>query len=156
MELEEAASRIQALINFHKGLKHLEEVVEVARAANSLQKERANLAEKARIELLDAQGRLTDFYRQSKKTMEETTIRLSELESKFKNRAAELDLALTSKQESVNREMQKASEAYTSTMTDFAAQEKAAQARLDDLTKKVFEMEKLFSILQSKAAKLGA
>lgn len=61
MELEEAASRLQVLLNFHQGLLKLAEVVDAARTAANLQKERDALAEKARLNLDKATRDLVAF-----------------------------------------------------------------------------------------------
>lgn len=156
MQLEEAASRLQVLINFHKGLEKLHEVVEFACVTEQLNAERTKAAEAAKTELIDAQGRLNDFYRSSKKAMEETTLRLDELNRSYQLRSSELESAFAGKQATLLRQSQAAMEAHAAEMTRLATEEKDAQARVDELTKKLVTLEKAFTSLQNKAASLGA
>lgn len=156
MELEEAASRIQTLLNFHRGLLKLQEVVETARIAEQLQQERSRAAEAARIDLVDAQGKLADFHRASKRAMEQTNSALNSLNSAHTARIAELDLALATQETKVRQAMQESTDKHVSYMLQLADEEKAAQTRVDELNKKIATLEKAFLTLQSKAANLGA
>lgn len=54
MELQEARSRLQTLLNFFKGLEKLEEIVAVAESASQLQRERSEAVEAAGRKLQEA------------------------------------------------------------------------------------------------------
>lgn len=156
MELEEAASRIQIMLNFYKGMEKMAEVVDVVRKAENLIKERLAAAEMARRDLEEAKLALTEFARTSAGVMKQAESKFAEAELFRARKAKELDEALMAKAASVNAAMQEATNKHILHVAQLAEEEKALQEKHDSLSKKVSELEKAFTALQSKAAKLGA
>lgn len=142
MQLEEAASRLQVLTNFFNGLKYLEEVVDTARAADQLMKERNALAAQAGKELASVQEKLASEkaeasaaiakLKDQQKRLESTyAAKSSELEDAFAARSAEVANELTAAKQRINE----AHAEYDAFVLQSNDQKALIQADIDKLEK---------------------
>lgn len=142
MQLEEAASRIRTLINFYDGLKHLEEVLEAARVADQLQKERNALAAQAGKELDAVQAKLAaakdehgtaiaKLKDQQKRLESNYAEKSRELEDSFATRSGELAEELTRTKQLINE----AHAEYDAFILQSNDQKALIQADIDKLEK---------------------
>lgn len=142
MNIEEAGSRVQVLINAFNGLKYLEEVLDAARAADQLTKERDGLAEKARSELEAVQKKLAaakakhddtvaKYEDADKRLVEAYAEKSATLEAEFAARSKELADELTAAKQNINA----AHGEYDAFVLQANDQKAALQADIDKLEK---------------------
>lgn len=151
MQLEEAASRLQVLINFHDGLKYLQEIVEAARAADQLQKERNALAAQAGKELDAVQAKLAAAKDEHGTAIAKLKDDHARLEASYKSKSAELEAEFNARHTELLGEIQDAAKRLNDAHNEYdafiasSAEQKAAveadiaklQKALDNLKSKV-------------------
>lgn len=153
MELQEARSRLQGLVNFFKGLEKLEEIVAVAEAAEQLQKERTSACEAVGRKLEEAKSQFEAESKRHKDTLAEIKQQVAYAQKKhadvMSTLAKELEAAQaqTVAQIAVARTKQADAEAECQLAIDFMQQRKAVLEK---------DIKNLESALDKLKAKVGA
>lgn len=153
MELEEAASRIQTMLNFYNGLQKLKEVVDFARTLENLPKleaERLAIADKAKKKMEDAQKALAKFEAEATTRMAEATAAYDALVLSNKSKVAELDAALAAKLESAQRQIDEANSNFSAVSASLAAETSALETRRDEVQKQLTTAENALAALRKK------
>ena len=91
MQLHEARSRIQVLLNFYKGLAHIEEVIALAESAERLQKERTEAVEVVGRKLEEANNAYSAACETHGKLLENMRTAAAEMERKAKVRMEQIE-----------------------------------------------------------------
>lgn len=153
MELEEAASRIQTMLNFYNGLGKLQEIVNLARTLENLpvlEKERLAAAEKAKKKMEDAQKALAKFEVEASQRIAEANAAYEALALSNKSKIAELDAALASKRESMQRLMSELASQQDTNVAAFNAELATLSARRDAALAATETAEKALASLRKK------
>lgn len=157
MELEEAASRIQIMLNFFNGLQKLQEVVEVARSVDNIKQlaqERADLASKAGADLMKARANLEQFTAQSSAQMNQMTANLAAVEEANRQKVADIEAAFQARKLELENAMAFVEERHSSQVQDLAKQLSDLTTNRDALQQQIDNLNSVLSDLKAKVTNL--
>lgn len=149
MELHEARSRIQTMLNFFKGLQHLEGIIEAAEGALQLQKERAEAVEAVgrKLELAN-----TAFETESARHRDT----LTEIKQQVAYAQRKHDEALQKASDELAAAQASTVAAIAVARTKQAEAENECQLAIDFMEQRKTELEKQIKSLESSLEKLKA
>lgn len=150
MQLEEAASRLRTLINFYDGLKHLEEVLEAARVADQLQKERNALAAQAGKELDAIQGKLAAAKAEHGVAIAKLKDDHARLEAVYADKSRELEDEFNARHQELLAAIQDSAAKLTAAHNEYDAFVAASNEQKAAIQADIDKLEKALSNLKSK------
>lgn len=149
MELHEARSRLQVMMNFFKGLQHLEGVIATAEAAEQLQKERTAAVEAVGRKLEQAN---TQFETESARHRDT----LTEIKQQIAYAQRKHDEAIKKAADELAAAQASTVAAIAIARTKQAEAENECQAAIDFMQARKSELEKQVKTLESSLDKLKA